>query len=616
MNDENAILFADFETTVENNVKEQMKTEVWSAAYISGWCENTPENVIVRQSIDEFMDDIDNLSMNTICYFHNLKFDGSFILTYLLKNNKWKADLINGKMNTGKIKLMKMHRFRYMISSKGMWYSITLRNKNKKLIRIWDSTKLLPQSLENLGKAFKTRHQKLSMEYKGHRYPGCVITEEEKQYICNDVLVLKECMEHMFSQGIDNMTIGSACLQEFKKGFTDEEYEKLFPDLTKIPIPDYGDDKDRSYDYFIRKSYHGGFCYVNPKYQGQVIKNFVHVDANSHYPSQMHSESGNYYPVGVPSYYHDEQITKDLLNTDTKNGYYFVRFECEFTIRPKKIPCVQIKDNPIFHNHYNEWLESSYDNVVDMTMTCVDFKRFRKSYHISKLKIKELVMFETKIGLFDTYINHWYEIKENSTGPVRVIAKLFLNNLYGKFASSTDSSYKIAEYVEGKGLRYYFIQDNNKDAGYIAIGSAITSYCRNVTIGFAEMNYKHFVYSDTDSLVLLCKEEEIKGIPIHQTKLCYWGVESVCERGIFTRQKTYIEQIDGAYNIKCAGMGKVPKQRLSKALETNNRRELGLDQKGSFKLKDFTEGLIIDGNIKACNKDGGVLLVDNFYKLR
>ena len=40
----------------------------------------------------------------------------------------------------------------------------------------------------------------------------------------------------------------------------------------------------------------------------------------------------------------------------------------------------------------------------------------------------------------------------NSTGAVRELAKLFLNNLYGKLASNTSSSFKYAYVKEDKTL--------------------------------------------------------------------------------------------------------------------------------------------------------------------
>lgn len=57
------------------------------------------------------------------------------------------------------------------------------------------------------------------MEYKGFRYPNCPITDEERHYIENDVLVLKEALEICMNEGHDKLTVGSSCLSEFKSHF-------------------------------------------------------------------------------------------------------------------------------------------------------------------------------------------------------------------------------------------------------------------------------------------------------------------------------------------------------------------------------------------------------------
>lgn len=110
-----------------------------------------------------------------------------------------------------------------------MWYSITQKLPNNKLLEFRDSLKLLPFSVEVIGKSFATKHKKLDMEYTGYRYAGCEITEKEREYIANDVLVVKEALEIMLEQGHDKSTIGSCCLEEFKKDTTRQIMPSYFP---------------------------------------------------------------------------------------------------------------------------------------------------------------------------------------------------------------------------------------------------------------------------------------------------------------------------------------------------------------------------------------------------
>ena len=71
----------DFETTVYNG---QQATEVWASASV----ELYTEDVHVFHSIDEQFNYFKSLNTNIVAYYHNLKFDGSFWLSYFNKSVK------------------------------------------------------------------------------------------------------------------------------------------------------------------------------------------------------------------------------------------------------------------------------------------------------------------------------------------------------------------------------------------------------------------------------------------------------------------------------------------------------------------------------------------------
>ena len=218
----------DFETTVYTG---QEYTEVWAAACSEIFA---GDDVLIFHSIDEQYNYFRQQDCNIIAYYHNLKFDGAFWLSYLITVLGYKQAYYedeNGNFSEFcKIKDMPNRTFKYSISDKGMWYSITIKINNR-TIELRDSLKLLPFSVREIGKAFKTKHQKLDMEYEGYRYAGCEITDEEKKYIANDVLVVKEALEIMFMQGHSKLTIGSCCLAEYKKIIGKEEYASLYANL-------------------------------------------------------------------------------------------------------------------------------------------------------------------------------------------------------------------------------------------------------------------------------------------------------------------------------------------------------------------------------------------------
>ena len=67
----------DFETTVYDG---QTDTEVWASAVV----EIGTEDVFIFGSIEATFEYLKALDGNIIIYYHNLKFDGSFWLSYLI----------------------------------------------------------------------------------------------------------------------------------------------------------------------------------------------------------------------------------------------------------------------------------------------------------------------------------------------------------------------------------------------------------------------------------------------------------------------------------------------------------------------------------------------------
>ena len=640
----------DFETTV---YKGQVNTEVWASASVELFKE---EPVKIFHSIEEQFNYLLSLKTNIIVYYHNLKFDGAFWLSYLLVDLGYKQAYtpLNEELTEVewlKEKDMKNKSFKYSISDKGLWYSIIIKANNH-FIEIRDSLKLLPFSVKRIGQSFGTKHKKLDMEYTGFRYAGCEITEEEQKYIANDVLVVKEALEIMFNEGHNKLTIGSCCLEEYKKIFGEDDYNLMFPSLTDYTI----DDKIYKYnnaDSYIRKSYKGGWCYIVKGKENQIKTNGTTADVNSLYPSMMSSESGNKYPVGKPTFWSGNFIPDKALKS---NRYFFIRIKTRFYIKENKLPFIQIKGNYLYKG--TEALESSdvydkntdkyypvykdlagniHDTRVELTLTMTDYYLMLDHYELVDFEILDGCYFFARCGLFDEYIEKYKKIKLESKGALRELAKLFLNNLYGKMASSTDSSFKVAFVKEDKSVGFISVKADDKQAGFIAVGSAITSYARNFTIRAAQQNYygvnkRGFIYADTDSIHCDLKPTEIKGIKVHDKNFCCWKLESCWDTGIFVRQKTYIEHVTHEdlqeieqpfYNVKCAGMPQRCKDLFIKSMTgiTKEEEQEYTEEQLEFlstkrTLQDFKIGLIIPGKLMPKRIRGGVVLVDTTYELR
>lgn len=639
----------DFETTV---YKGQVNTEVWASASV----ELFTDDVHIFHSIGEQFEYFLSLNTNIICYYHNLKFDGEFWLSYLLVDLGFEQAYIKTGDTADDLewlpqKDMKNKSVSYSISNMGQWYRITIKANNH-FIEIRDSLKLLPFSVKRIGESFGTKHKKLEMEYTGLRYAGCTITDDEKQYISNDILVVKEAIEIMFTEGHKKLTIGSCCLSEYKKSISGKTYDRYYPNVYDFPI-----DKEL-YGYpsageYIKQAYRGGWCYLVRGKENRIFHGGTTADVNSLYPSMMSSESGNRYPIGEPTFWHGNFIPDEAL---APTRYYFVRIKTRFYLRKNYLPFVQIKTTLLYkptemletsdvYNHkdgkyyprYIGFDHKYHDAIVTMTLTMTDYELLKEHYELVDFEIIDGCYFNAAIGIFDTYIEKYKQIKLNSKGAMRELAKLFLNNLYGKMASSTNSSFKVAYIKEDKTLGYYIVVANDKEPGYIPVGAAITSYARNFTIRAAQKNYhgvneRGFIYADTDSIHCDLQPDEIVGIREHSKDFCCWKLESCWDVGIFSRQKTYIEHIvaenrkpidEPYYNVKCAGMPDKCKGLFLKSMEgyepkeDDEYTEEELDfLKTKRTINDFTVGLKVPGKLLPKRIRGGVLLVDTTYEMR
>lgn len=635
------ILVGDFETTVYQG---QQDTEVWASAI----AELNSDIVLIYQSIEETLDYLYSLDSNIIIYYHNLKFDGAFWLDLLIRKLKYKQayTVENNDYRTTtwlKENEMENNSFKYLIADNGMFYMIVIKHNNH-YISIRDSYKLLPFSADRIAKSFETRHKKLNIEYEGVRYSGCYISQQERDYIRNDVLIIKEALEIMYAQGHSKLTIGSCCLSEFRQ-IMKYDWDLLFPNLKQIKLDKeiFGSDNA---DAYIRKAYKGGWCYVNPKYQGKIIKNGVTLDVNSLYPSVM-SDPDNNYPVGLPTFWTGDRPPETYgYNKDGRwhpEVYFFIRIRVKFRIKEGYLPFIQVKNSYLYAKNEalttsnyidKEGKEHEYlldDNgerkpcLITLTLTKTDYELFLKHYNVEYMDVLDGCYFaQESTWIFRKYIEKYKKIKQESSGAVRELAKLFLNNLYGKLSTADNSSFKVA-YLdeETQAIKFYTVPQHEKNVVYIPCGSAVTSYARKFTIEAAQNNYNRFIYADTDSIHCKGTINQIRGVKIHDTEFSCWKHESTWDVGYFTRQKTYIEHTEDGWDIKCAGMPKRCKDLFKRSLTGDLAREdedLSPEVREFLsvkrELKDFDIGLKVPEKLIPKRIKGGIVLEKTTFEMR
>lgn len=541
---------ADFET---NNSEEECR--VWAAA-----CEEIGGNeTFLCNNLDDFMGHI--FENPGAYYFHNLKFDGEFIIYWLFKNG-WEYT---------ENKELKDKQFKALISDKGQFYSITVKLKNE--VKILDSLKILPISVDEIAEAFDLPIRKLKINYEEIRAINHIITPEEKEYIFNDVRILNLALQIMFKQGLNKMTQASNALNDYKK-MIGKSFEYLFPE------PDY--------DEFCRESYRGGFTYLNPKYRGKDVKKGLILDVNSLYPWVMRYCK---LPYGKPIFY------KGKYKLDKEYDLYIQQIKCSFKIKHRRIPTIQIK-----HSYWqeNEYLESSNGEEVTLTLTSVDLKLFLEHYDVFNLTYISGYKFKSSFKLFRAYVDKWYKVKEEATltknAPMRFIAKRMQNALYGKFGVNPKTGHKIPFYdKESDIVRYRISEPETRKPLYIPVASFITAWARDKTIRAAQSQYDRFIYADTDSLHLI-KSYLPTNLEVDKVKLGAWKLEGYFTKGRYIRQKTYAEKIKGKIHVTCAGLP----HNLHFKVNWNN----------------FVAGSIIEGKLMPTHVPGGIMLKETTFKIK
>lgn len=562
---------ADFETLVlaQEAIDAGKPTYVWAWALCD--CNNI-DKVIYGTDIASFFKQLGKLKSGSEVYFHNLKFDGQFLVSYMLKNG-WQQVESNRKMPE--------NTFTSLVSEIGIWYSLQIKI-NKKNIHIQDSLKKLPFSVRVLAKQLGLPEEKGEIDYKKYREEGGTLSQEDKDYIRRDVQIVARALNEVcFKKSLFKMTIASDCMKYYKDTFP--KFKEYYPELS--------DEEDE----FCRNAYKGGYCYVNPKIQEKLIRKIgTTYDYNSMYPSVMHSQSGYPYPIGKPVYY------KGQYKQDWKYDLYIQHFVAMFKLKKGKVPTVQIK-NSIYYKE-SEYL-SEVTEPVELYMTNIDLQRFFDHYDIFSYIPIDGYKFESSVGMFDEYIDHWYKYKEECTisgdKVGRMQSKLMLNSLYGKFATSTNATMQKF-YLDEDGIVKHDNIEKEKKGIYVPIGAFITAYARKELLDAIQANYNIFCYCDTDSIHITAPEA--KGIKVHDSKLGFWKKESTWDKAKFLRQKTYSEHIYDPKNnsyywdYKACGMNDEVKENIKD-------------------IDDFFVGGVYPGKKIVKRVPGGVVITETTFRI-
>lgn len=570
---------ADFETTTK---PEDCRVWAWGLGNVD--TAETAWDVEMGTDMDSFITRI--TKMPNIIYFHNLAFDGTFILDWLFRNGYEHVEDDKGR---GLFK----GEFSTLISNMGAFYSMTVAWKNGNRTEFRDSYKKLPFKAAVVAKAFGLDVAKGKLEYDTFRPVGHRLTWAEKEYLANDVLIIAKALKVQLDSGMKKLTVGSDALSEFKSTIGSKLFERTFPVLSE------------SMDSEIRKAYRGGFTYADERHTGKITRSGRTYDVNSLYPSVMYNEI---LPYGMPQY------VEGLPEATPDRPLFIVSITFTAKLKKNHIPCIQVKGNGRFIG--TEYLKLISEPVT-LSCTNVDLALWEEHYDMDILSYNGGWLFFAQHGTFKDYIDKWNKVKQESEGGQRALAKLLLNSLYGKFATNPDITGKVPV-MEDDVVKLKMGKPETREPVYTAMGVFITAYARDKTIRAAQNNYATFAYADTDSLHLL-QDTDPDNLHVHPKELGAWKYEYAFDRALFIRAKTYIEHLNSAHHHTEADCEQeAPEGQPQHGPWCEHETHVaGLPVQIGERLtiEDFIGGRTFDGKLNPKRVPGGIVLQDVGFTL-
>lgn len=512
-------LVGDFETCYTSTEKTDVRVWAWGMLdYMTG-------EYNYGNNINQFLDDILTDKYVYDIGFHNLKFDGNFIIPQLFKrgfrylnNSEYMDKWRNGDDMTG--------LFTHNITTMGQWFSIIItkeKQANKStpaFVHIWDTLKLFPNKLEEIGKQYNITEQKIKVDrdfYERIRPEGHNLTREEYEYLKADCNVLATALRGQLEKyGTIYRTQASKAFTFFKNSCTDEagniNYKQKYEGIQQWAVPsiegleDYegaivrylpkhvrekinasGEKLIDKFEYYIpdyytwsdiKKAYTGGISYVNPVYQERSVNAPITViDVNSMYPYCLRT-----FPIPFG------RFTKKEGQPSKKARAWIACARVSFKLKKDtNLPCIQIKEK-----YGRKWLRESTDymkygeedmfNEDVIFFTSVDFETYQENYDFTVHKwlyYYEYSNFGYKDGR--AFIDKYYKQKQEADRKMKEIkkknpdtyetdseyikakldrleAKIMMNSAYGKHGTKYFLYAKDSVY-EGEGQPVKFVAE-------------------------------------------------------------------------------------------------------------------------------------------------------------
>lgn len=483
--------------------------------------------------------------------------------------------------------------FSTLIGDNGNHYMYRVKFSYGHMVEIRDSLKTIPLRVEQIPPAFGLEDAKLKLDYKAKRERGHVLTEHEKAYVREDVVIVAKAMHIMLDEGMSKLTAGSNALKAYKDSIGGEKaFRKRFP------VPDY--------DAEVRLAYKGGWTYANPRFQGKVLGPGWSFDVNSLYPYVMRTKL---LPYGDPVPFYGEPEPDEL------RPLWVCAVEIDCKLKPNHVPCIQVKEGAYADRFKpTEYVEDTKGPIIRY-ITNVDYELIRSQYDVISITFMEGWRWKGSTELFADFIDHWTDVKikasrEGNAG-MRFIAKRIMNSSYGKLGTNPVCA-QMRPVKRGGRVYYERLEKESREPVYIPAAVFITAYARYHTITAAQANFDRFVYSDTDSVYLVGQYPPV-GMKVDDYELGAWKNEHRFDRIKVLRAKTYVFEEGGKLYIHCAGLPERAYD-LNAATEGREKPPEGYPERVTF--DNFNIGASYWGKLYQHHVDGGIVLADGDFTIR
>lgn len=523
------------------------------------------EEQIRNEICEKFFAWIETLKVDVTLAFFNLDYDGSQFLKFLVSHYRYLQNTNHSKVAKG--------CFRVIESDRTM-YKIALCNRNGCHIRMLDIAKFLTATnldtacAEWLGEHKQILNHEQSDDWiqqclndmKVKTFPKAQATKEQQSYAIKDAsltarlfnkLVESEVIEPDRYITIAGRTMGH--FQQYLKSQWRVDFNRWAYGVKDAEIVDACVAKN---ERLMRPSLRGGICRAN---RTGVFENAHHLDAKSHYPSQMYKPR---IPFGA------------ILDDKPNCAYERLLFPKGYLVlKPNKLPYLQWRNHLqcsryAFVTDYepgeycqNAYLDGSYmfwGFEWDLILDCYDFVQLEEptTYYIEMAKNDVLA----------PYIGALYEGKSNNTGTKKYYFKILLNSLYGKFLSNPDGI--SIDYSTGERVK---VEEHDMKTYYLPLGSWVACGGRvDLMRAMLSLPCEDVLYCDTDSIIY--KGDRKPNVSIGKN-LGQWDIEHENVTAYIVGAKTYQELLpNGQLITKCAGLSKsaigyVPFGALKEGLE-------------------------------------------------